>query len=51
VAFIVMAVFASATRTGRHIISGLPANPKLWPTPAAIQRLWAIARTDVMNDP
>jgi hypothetical protein len=53
VAFIVMAVFASATRTlAVSIISGLDSWSQAVADAKADQRLWAIARTDarVMND-
>ena len=53
VAFVVLAVFASATRTlAVSIISGLDSWSRAVADAEADQRLWAIARTDarVMND-
>ncbi|MFM9900424.1 MAG: hypothetical protein ACKVOT_05370 [Polaromonas sp.] len=53
VAFVVLAVFASATRTlAVSIISGLDSWSRAVADAKADQRLWAIARTDarVMND-
>lgn len=53
VAFVVLAVFASATRTlAVSIIGGLDSWSRAVADAKADQRLWAIARTDarVMND-
>lgn len=53
VAFVVLAVFASATRTlAVSIVGGLDSWSRTVANAKADQRLWAIARTDarVMND-